>query len=1224
MRSQLSFLVLSAHRALTMSVLMELASAPRTSSSLNHQNWLTKIASWSATEINIHFKLLGALLLASFSVIANAQVFPGIVLADFRPNPAGITITGNTVGLAVRFAFTQTQDPSDSFPNGDFIVPAANSNGNSIVQNVSFGSTAGVRIIQFCRDTSATAPCDPSANVDRQIIHYAYFRTQGCGLSPPSSIVVAPATTRITASCDITPGTGAAVGMIKYQWAVSGQTPTQPPANAATTIALSTPNVGSYSVSVSPSYQIAVTRGTPFNDSVTVPTVFRPPTANALVRALSAPTVSITAPANNSTYIAPATIDLTANATAPDTTITRVDYLADGRLIGSATTPPFAFSWQNVSAGNYVVAPRVVPALGNPVDGRPITLIVGATTTSVSITTPANNTAFTAPATVALAASATAQGATITSVEYLVNGAVIGSATTPPFAFNWQNVIAGNYTITPRAVPAVGNSFEGAPIGIVVSNPPATIIITSPGNSSTFAAPATIPLTANASTPGTTVTRVEYLVNNAVIGQSTAPPYGATWNNVQPGTYSISARVVPATGAAVISAPVSVTVGTPPPPLLSCRVNSPPPINTAQGTALTASCTRNGIPVSNNASGPNEVLNYQWRAIGAAPLVSSTSNVLSLPSGTFKKSGSYEYGVIATIRNSLYPSSSVAAPEAIGVVKVERTVATITVTTSVADRTVMPGERVSFTFLVRDDEGPLPGREVRWAIVGGNTKQANGKAKSSKACASDDAPKGEQVTTNAQGEGNTSFVAGCATGGRDVLLTAGSVSELVKLTGPDQLATKVILLKGAMLVNAEPDKATQVVVGVVDSAGAKVVSSTTTWSIDPPTAGFVSPTAVSDAEGIARSTLLLNKNVDQAQLQVCIEGKPGTCVKIPVRNTATAVAAPAEALIKPAARQAVDAPRVQINNIRNRLQQLRIEEAPRGSTGASESNGEEKSANGTPKTGFGGFMLGEIELAKRESANEKTSYKLRTKGVTLGGDYRADKSLVVGTAFGALVGDTTLTGGSQKIKGYSASLFAQWLPSKDWHANAIINVGRNRIDNQRTSVFGETLSGSGDTTQLGFQIETGYGFSKDGARFTPFARFEMIRAKLKPFEESGGADALAISGQTVRANAFGAGLVAEYAISTSSGVWIPSGRLEFLSESQKQDQAYARLINGSPVLVPLSAEAMDKNFGTWSLNLQWLAGPRGTLISSFFGYEQIFGKTGFKNDRVTAGVKIPF
>jgi Bacterial Ig domain len=312
---------------------------------------------------------------------------------------------------------------------------------------------------------------------------------------------------------------------------VSGPTPTPAAANTSTRIVLSTPVVGSYGVTINPSYRIIVTRGTPFNDTVTAPTLFRAPTANAAVSAVAAvvtPTISITAPANNSTYVAPATIGFTATATAPGTTITRVDYLVTGTdllydtVIGSATAAPFAIDWRNVGAGYYIVKPRLIPAVGNTVDGAPIGIVVEKATTSVRITTPANNATFVAPAAVALAASATAPGTTITRVEYLVNGAVIGSATMPPFAFNWQNVIAGNYTITPRAVPAVGNPFEGTPIGVVVSNPPAMVVITSPSNGSTFTAPATIPLSANASSPGTTVARVEYLVNNAVIGQASA------------------------------------------------------------------------------------------------------------------------------------------------------------------------------------------------------------------------------------------------------------------------------------------------------------------------------------------------------------------------------------------------------------------------------------------------------------------------------------------------------------------------------------------------------------------------------------------------------------------------------------------------------------------------------------------------------------------------------
>jgi uncharacterized protein with beta-barrel porin domain len=357
---------------------------------------------------------------------------------------------------------------------------------------------------------------------------------------------------------------------------------------------------------------------------------------------------------------------------------------------------------------------------------------------------------------------------------------------------------------------------------------------------------------------------------------------------------------------------------------------------------------------------------------------------------------------------------------------------------------------------------------------------------------------------------------------------------------------------------------------------------------------------------------------------VCIDGSPsGTvdkCKKIQVRNSITSIVEPATAMTQATIQQAVDAPRVQLNNIRNRLQQLRVEEV--GSGGGGSDKGGSGAVQNSSK--FGVFALGEIDLAKRQSGNGETTYKLQTKGVTVGADYRAQKNLVIGGAFGALIGDTTLTGGSQKTKGYSASIFGQWLPSDNWYVNSIVNLGTNRIDNRRTGVSGESLTGRGTTTQQAFQVETGYGLSKDGARFTPFVRYEMIRAKLKPFEESGGVDALAISGQTVRSNTFGLGAVAEYAISTSNGVWIPSGRVEFLSESQKQNAAFARLVNGTPVLAPLSVDAIDKSYGTWGLNLQWLTGTGGNLISSFIGYEQTFGKTGFKNDRFTAGVKIPF
>ena len=72
-----------------------------------------------------------------------------------------------------------------------------------------------------------------------------------------------------------------------------------------------------------------------------------PPPSNA------PPSVTLTAPANGTTFTAPATINLTATAGDSDGTIAKVDFFAGSTLIASDTAAPYAVTWNNVSAGTY-------------------------------------------------------------------------------------------------------------------------------------------------------------------------------------------------------------------------------------------------------------------------------------------------------------------------------------------------------------------------------------------------------------------------------------------------------------------------------------------------------------------------------------------------------------------------------------------------------------------------------------------------------------------------------------------------------------------------------------------------------------------------------------------------------------------------------------------------------------------------------------------------------
>ena len=65
------------------------------------------------------------------------------------------------------------------------------------------------------------------------------------------------------------------------------------------------------------------------------------------------PNVGLTAPGSGATFSAPATVTLTASASDSDGTIVQVDFYAGTTLLGSDTTAPYTFTWNNVAAGTY-------------------------------------------------------------------------------------------------------------------------------------------------------------------------------------------------------------------------------------------------------------------------------------------------------------------------------------------------------------------------------------------------------------------------------------------------------------------------------------------------------------------------------------------------------------------------------------------------------------------------------------------------------------------------------------------------------------------------------------------------------------------------------------------------------------------------------------------------------------------------------------------------------
>jgi hypothetical protein len=126
-----------------------------------------------------------------------------------------------------------------------------------------------------------------------------------------------------------------------------------------------------------------------------------------------------------------------------------------------------SIAWLTDAYGNPSV-PLALPARGTPVPAtRGVTAKAAPT---IAITAPLDHATFTAPLNTTIKATATpGTGATVAKVEFLSNGALLGSATVSPHGFTWSNVQVGSYVVTAKVTDTLGATAASAPISVSVT-----------------------------------------------------------------------------------------------------------------------------------------------------------------------------------------------------------------------------------------------------------------------------------------------------------------------------------------------------------------------------------------------------------------------------------------------------------------------------------------------------------------------------------------------------------------------------------------------------------------------------------------------------------------------------------------------------------------------------------------------------------------------------------
>ena len=198
------------------------------------------------------------------------------------------------------------------------------------------------------------------------------------------------------------------------------------------------------------------------------------------------------------------------------------------------------------------------------------------------------------------------------------------STTFPVSSGSFTAVIPANciYTLT---------GFDPAKIAVSVQ-------LTNPATGTQYGAPATIPIAATASTTTGSITNVVFYNGATALGASTNAPYGFNWNDVGPGTYTITAVAADSAGHIATSSNIVITVSGDPAQIVVGPTNANTiPWGQQQFAATVLDAFGNPVvpqPLVGWAAGGGMINSSGWFLAGNAtggpfPVIASNTNGLS-------------------------------------------------------------------------------------------------------------------------------------------------------------------------------------------------------------------------------------------------------------------------------------------------------------------------------------------------------------------------------------------------------------------------------------------------------------------------------------------------------------------------------------------------------------------------------------------------------------------
>lgn len=183
------------------------------------------------------------------------------------------------------------------------------------------------------------------------------------------------------------------------------------------------------------------------------------------------PETTLTSPSNGQVFVAPASISLKANVSPGDAPVVRVEFYADGTLVGTDQNSPYETTMSNVGIGTYVLTAIAFDTNGLQGPSVSVSVTVEQQSTApptVMLTQPANGRVYVAPATFTFAAEALPGDAPIARVEFYSGQTLVLTDTSAPYGGSISGVEVGTYVLKAKAIDQNDNVGESAPVAVSV------------------------------------------------------------------------------------------------------------------------------------------------------------------------------------------------------------------------------------------------------------------------------------------------------------------------------------------------------------------------------------------------------------------------------------------------------------------------------------------------------------------------------------------------------------------------------------------------------------------------------------------------------------------------------------------------------------------------------------------------------------------------------------